>query len=100
MIFTDEMKKNALKLYLANPYWAEKYNDAPSDACRDRIVFTWCYSTNMKYVEDEVDADELKKETEELEAKLDLEDWKHLLKYAGRTPFSTRCRKKIEELGG
>lgn len=83
---------------MANPYWAEQYNDAPSEACKDRIVFGWCVWLDFNDDVRQGRMEEYFREREELEARLTLEDWKYLNKYAGHNPWSTKCREMIRKL--
>ena len=96
-MYTQEMKEKALSRFLENPYWREYYETAPSEECKDRIVFTFCFSL---YGDEGFFAsiEDFKNAGETLESKLGLADWKHLLKYAGVNPFRSKCGAKIEEL--
>ena len=38
------------------------------------------------------------RERKDLETRLDLEDWKHLRKYAGNNPWLTKCCEMIRKL--
>ena len=89
----DEMIKKALDLFLANPYWKEYYDNAPSEACREHIELDFVYSTFFG-------PDSIDELNEAIEEQFTLEDWKYLYKYAGNNPFKSTCRAKIKELGG
>jgi len=84
------MTEKALELYMGNPYWREYYEKAPSENCRRRIETGFCYSAFRK-------PENIREVLDALEEKLDLEDWKHLAKYAGNNPWGGKCRKKVRE---
>ena len=89
MIDTKEVK-SILDDTLENPYWAGYYNGAPSDKCKEYIALQFYYS--------EYEDDDAAEAMDAMEADLTLDDWKHLLKYAGNTPEHGRILKKIEAL--
>jgi len=82
--------EETLALYMENPTWKEALETCPSEACR-------------RYMEDGLVngfycGDDPAHPTARLERPLTAEDWKHLKKYAGNTPFKTKCRKMIESM--
>lgn len=79
-----------LQTFLDNPLWREALDACPSAACR-------------RYMEDGLVngfycGDDPGHPTRFLEKQLTLQDWKHLKKYAGNTPFKAKCARKIEAL--
>ena len=80
----------ALRLFLANPYWREYHETAPTEKCRAYIGLEYCNSNRG--------SDAIRKAMKQTEAELTLEDWKHLLKYSGNDPKRGYIRKKIREL--
>ena len=89
MLDGEAIKRN-LEEWKQNPHWAAYYNDAPTDHGK-------AYVALHLYVSETGD-EEADKAMDELEDKLSAEDWKHLLKYAGGTPFAKKCKQKIDEL--
>lgn len=88
--------KESVASFTVNPYWKKYLDGAPSDECKRYIKLNF-YLSDL----DELDGDEKAGVIERMngcEKKLGLEDWKHLLKYAGNNPFAGKCRKKIKEL--
>ena len=80
----------ALMLFLANPYWKEYYETAPSEKCRAYVGLEFCNSNR--------DNEAVREAMKELREELELEDWKHLLKYSGNNPMRGYIRKKIREM--
>lgn len=85
---SESSLKNAVDVFCRNPYWRDEYVNAPSEICKRYIALTFYESLH-----DEGTASG----RQELEEKLGIEDWKHLLKFAGNNPWRTKCRKKIQE---
>ncbi len=96
-MYTKEMMDAAVQVFLCNDAWRKYYETAPSDACRDRIAFGFCHSIN-NYQDYFKDLREFKWEEAKLESRLDLEDWKHLLKWSGHNPLRTMYRNKVLKL--
>ncbi len=92
----DKSKVDAAReLFSENSYWKDIYDKAPSEACKERIALNFYYSTFF----DEANADDtFAEEVEKVESKLDLEDWKYLLKYQGNNPGVVKIKQKIAEL--
>ena len=88
---TDEVKE-CLKEWLENPAWAEYYNDAPTDLCKEFIALEFYYSDT----EDE----ETLAEMEKLKEGFNVADYKHLYKYAGNGPEKGEYAQRIKELKG
>lgn len=83
--------KDALKLFLKNPFWKKYYETAPSDVCKEYIALEFGYSMAPK-------SDKYASRREELEDMFTVDDWKHIAKYAGNNPFKGKCLRKIKEL--
>ena len=96
-MYTKEMVDKAVEHFIANPAYGEEYNTAPSDSCKERIAFSYCNSIyNWESFFSSIE--EFKAERDKIESKLDIKDWKHLLKYSGNNPWHSKCLKKIKEL--
>lgn len=91
MIDQNEVKE-ILEDTLENPYWAEYYNNAPSEACKKFIAMEFYYS--------EFEDDDIAEELDRLEKDLSLEDWKHLFKYVDNNPRKPYIAGMIKKLGG
>ena len=63
MIDMDDVRE-ILEETLENPYWAEYYNDAPNDKCREFIALEFYYS--------EFEDDKVAEEMDRIEEKLDV----------------------------
>lgn len=74
---------------LENPYWAEYYNDAPNDKCREFIALEFYYS--------EFEDDKVAEEMDRIEEELDVASLRHLFKYCGHNPRKGFLARKIEE---
>ena len=88
MIDRDEVRE-ILEDTLRNPSWAEYYNGAPSDRCREFISLEFYYS--------EYEDDETGEAMDEIEETLDIDDLRHLFKYCGHNPRKGVLALKIEE---
>ena len=88
----ENLKKQVLAGYLENPHWAEYYNTAPSDLCRELIALEFMYS--------EFESDRLVRDMEEIEKRLGLADWQHLYRYCDNNPRRKVIHDRIRELGG
>ena len=90
MKMTEDEKK-ALSEFLANPYFREMIENAPSEGCRNYIVYGLLYGTYCGY--------EPEKCAEHLENGLSLVDWKYILNnMGGNTRLEPKCMKRIAEL--
>ena len=86
----DEAVMQNLQEWLENPYWASYYKEAPSENCKHYIA--------LELYASDTDSDEAWKLMDDLEPKLTLEDWQHLLKYSSVGPGRAKILRKIEEL--
>ena len=95
-MYTKKMMREAVQEF-QDFSWGEYYETAPSEACKDRIAFMFCFS---RYGDEGYfkDPEEFKRERDKLEARLDLADWQHLLKCSGKNQWSTKCRSMVEKL--
>ena len=91
----DKEMEAAVKRFTKNPYWKKYYEEAPSDACKQYIALQFQNSASVADGEGTLN---LKDEFKKCEDQFTLEDWKHMEKYAGNTPFRSKCRSKIKEL--
>lgn len=89
MIDMDEVK-SILDDTLENPYWAEYYNGAPSDKCKEYIALEFYYS---EYEDDET-ADAM----DEIEKQLSADDLRWLMKFCGNNPRKGILAQKITAL--
>lgn len=94
----DKSKVEAAKeLFSENSYLNDMYENAPSEECKERIALTFYYST---FWDEAHDDEEFFKALQDVEDKLDVEDWKYLLKYQGNNPGRVKIKQKIRELSG
>lgn len=91
MTFFEKTRDN-LPGWLANPYWAKYYNEAPSLICKDYIALQFLYS--------DTGDDNVAHEMDLLEPLLRLNDWKHLLSFSSCKPERGKIMQKIKELAG
>lgn len=90
MIDMDEVK-SILDDTLENPYWAEYYNGAPSDKCKEYIALEFYYS--------EYEDDETAEAMDAIEEQLGADDLRWLMKFCGNNPRKGILAKKIAALG-
>ncbi len=88
----EKEKERALEEFLENPLWKEYYETAPSDLCKSYIEYEFLYSNTDRYENEAVAI------LKEIEKDMDVDDWRHLMKYCGNNPFKGICRKRIKEL--
>lgn len=93
MISKEELT-SAAKVFLQNPYWKRCYDEAPSDAAKQRTLLQFFWSLTS----DESKCDEAIRQGKRLEEQFTLEDCKHALKYCGNNPQVAYWRRKIQEL--
>lgn len=92
----NEKKVNAaLTEFCKNPYWKEKYDNAPSEDCKRYIALGFYYSDNLGEIPD---YEEYKAEREKLEEKFTKDDWQYLYKYEGNNPRKSYYKKKMDEM--
>ena len=93
----DEKKiKKALIEFCKNPFWKEKYDNAPSEYCKKYVALGFYYSDNMGYISD---YEEYKAERNRLEERFTKEDWQHLYRYEGNNPRKAYYKSKFSEEG-
>ena len=78
-----------LDLYLENPFWKEYYEKAPSDTCREYI--------KLEFYNSQYEEKELINSKYEVEERLTLTDWKHLLHYCGNNRRREVIKRKMED---
>ncbi len=91
---SKELLDQAVKVFTANPFWREAYETAPSDNCRQRIALNFAYSIRK------IGPETFCADRDEIEKKLDLNDWKHLCAHTPPNPWKGHCLKMIRSLGG
>ena len=92
----DKSKVEAAReLFSENSYWNNIYENAPSEACKARLALIFYYST---FFDEASEDEEFFQYMQEIEDKLDLEDWKYLLKCQGNNPGVVKIKQKIAEL--
>ena len=85
----DEQEE--LNEYMANPFYREVVENAPSEKCRDYIVNGLIYGLYGGF--------DPKICRESLEDGLTANDWRYVKKYlAGNNPFLLKCVTRIKEL--
>ena len=90
-----EKLKESVASFVENPHWKKYMEEAPSGECKKYIQLNFYYSD---LDDDAPDKEPVTKKMDELEDRLSVDDWKYLLKYAGRNQFAGKCRAKIEAL--
>ena len=94
----DKSKVEAAReLFSENSYWDDIYENAPSDACKEYLALTFYFST---FWDEAHEDEEFYKAMQEVQEKLELDDWKYLLKYQGNNPGRVKIKQKIKELSG
>ncbi|MBR7040828.1 MAG: hypothetical protein IKI24_03190 [Clostridia bacterium] len=90
----EEKAREAVELFLQNPYWREYYETAPSEYSKRgaELAFYWSVETNESKV------DEAMAEAKEIEKHYSLDDCRHEFKYSGNDPGRLHWLKRIEEL--
>ena len=86
---TRAVKEN-LREWLKNPSWAEYYNGAPSDRCREFIALEFYYS---EYADGET-----AEEKDRIEEELGIDDLRHLMAWCGNNPRKGKLVRKIREM--
>ncbi len=84
----DDLPK-VLEEWLKNPYWAEYYNSAPSDRCRQFIA--------LEFYNSEEEDEEAGKAMEAIEEQMNAEELRHLMNYCGNNPRKGSLARKIKE---
>ena len=82
MFYSNEQIKNSVKIFRKNSYWRDHYDNAPSENCKEYIVFGFACSI---YLEKEIN-DEYWEQNNKLENALGYDDWKWLYKHSGNNP--------------
>ncbi len=85
----EDVQEN-LKEWLENPSWAEYYNSAPTDRCREYIALEFRFS--------ETEDEETCEEMDRIENEMDAAELRHLLKWCGNSPGKGRLAGRIAEL--
>ena len=91
----DKMMDAAFEIYMKNPVWKKRYEDAPTEACREYLKYVF-YSSQY-YDPDAEDAEKFEKKQEEAESKLKLGDWIFLRDMLPSSPFAGYCNQKIRQ---
>lgn len=91
MVDKDDIQEN-LKEWLENPSWAEYYNAAPSDRCREFIALEFYYS--------ETENDEVLQTMDAIEDEMNAAELRHLMKWCGNNPRKSVLARKIEKIEG
>ena len=80
-----------LRDWLENPSWAEYYNGAPTDRCKQFISLEFYYS--------EYEEEETAEAMDAIEDRMDAEELRYLMAWAGNSPRRSRLAEKIEKKG-
>lgn len=78
-----------------NEFYKKKYEEAPSDECREKIALGFYFST---FWDDAHEDEDFFRLSDQIDDKLSLEDWEYLLKYQGNNPGRVKIKQKIKEL--
>lgn len=93
----QDLIDKALTVFLKNDYWREYYETSPSEECKRYIEREFAESY-LFFIDECFEHVAEKDSRKALEHTLSINDWKHLLKYAGNNPFRGYCKNKIKEL--
>ena len=93
----EKKVKEAVEVFTKNPSWKGYYDDAPTKECKRYVALDFYRSQNYSSMEQD-EADAVRAEQKELQGKMGLADWKHLVQYQGNNPFRGLCLQKIREL--
>ena len=88
MIDRNEVRE-ILEETMENPFWAEYYNKAPSDRCREFIALEFY---NSEYEDEETGA-----AMDAIEDEMDIDDLRHLYRYCGNNPRKGILARKIAD---
>jgi len=91
-----EKMEKAVQKALKHPYWKKMFEEAPSEESKDYIRYTF-YSSEY-YDPDAEDAADFDKLQEQVESKLNAEDWEYLKGMSPNSPFVGYCNQRIREL--
>ena len=87
--FRMEEVREALEVFLRNPYWAGYYRQAPTERCRSFVALEFFYS--------EHGSEETGKAMDEIEEEMNGEELRYLMKYCGNNPRKVKLARKIAE---
>ncbi len=88
MIDRNTIREN-LEEWLKNPSWAEYYNSAPSNRCREFIA--------LEFYNSEYEDGEAGEIMDEIEEQMNAEELRHLMNYCGNNPRKGILARKIKE---
>ena len=77
---------------MANPFWKEYYETAPTVTCKRYIELEFYYS---EYFGNIPDYEEFEKENNKLEQDFVKVDWEHLYKYCANNPKKVYYKNKL-----
>ena len=81
-----------LEDWMGNPFWAEYYNGAPSEKCREFVAMELYYS--------ETEDEEAGEEMDAIEAELEVPDLRWLMAHCGNNPRKKVLHDRIAMPGG
>ena len=93
-MISEEELNEALQQFMRNPYWRAYYEEAPSEAAKQRVKLCFFWSLTR----DEAKYLKAIEEAKKLEKQYTIADCKHELRYSGNNPGLLYWKKKIEEL--
>ncbi len=93
-MISEEELTAALQEFLINPYWRAYYEEAQSEAAKQRVKLVFFWSLTR----DEAKYHEAIEEARKLEKQYSITDCRHELKYCGNNPERAYWKMKIEEL--
>jgi len=82
---------DAWEVFKNNSFFSREFNTAPSKECAMYLLYTYA---NSVYGLEEEEIDELN----DIADTLTIEDWEHIGKFAGPTPFGIWVDEHIDEL--
>ena len=86
----------AFQRYMKNPAWKREYENAPSKECKEYLRYT--YYSSQYYDPDADDAKDFDDLQQQVESKMNVQDWEYIKSTVGNSPFVAYCNKKIKEL--
>ena len=85
----------AVEFFCHNEFWEGVYKNAPSDECRKHYAMSFYFST---FWDDAHEDEDFFRMRDEVDSRLNIEDWKYVLKYQGNNPGRVKIKQRIKKL--
>lgn len=84
--------------YMENPHWKRQYDEAPSEACKEYIKYSYIWS-GMNWFKTGTSAQKEKahEKMTDLKGKFDREDWEYIIKTAGGATAKAEYTKQMKQ---